>query len=253
MSRHRFTLIELLVVVAIIAILAAILLPALGKARLKSKRLLGQVNMSQMVIGFTMYADDNEGQLPRSNRNSWGFGPWYWMMDTAQDQFDNRQIAIDYGFVPSTAHPVIDSPAINDPVNTNASYNAATWHYLPGYYSPAYKAQTEVAAGPLALADGDSKTSMMQDMMILAWGHAPPLRYQGIQMARIGVRRVEGGPTNPSHVFFGAASASAADILGAYNGSYDGAVRFRPTHQFQWAIWNGWGGGLYFAHAQGLE
>jgi prepilin-type N-terminal cleavage/methylation domain-containing protein len=58
-----FTLIELLVVVTIIALLAAILLPALGRAKLTGKRISCLNNLRQMSLTRHMYTDDNRGNL----------------------------------------------------------------------------------------------------------------------------------------------------------------------------------------------
>ncbi len=62
-QRRGFTLIELLVVIAIIALLMSILAPALTKVREQAKNALCMSRLHQWGAIFSMYADDNDGQL----------------------------------------------------------------------------------------------------------------------------------------------------------------------------------------------
>lgn len=74
-----FTLLELLVVMAIVALLAAILLPVLGRAKAKASALTCLNNTRQLTLAWTVYADANEDRCvnnhgvdqTRAERNTW--------------------------------------------------------------------------------------------------------------------------------------------------------------------------------------
>lgn len=77
MKRHSagFTIIELLVVVAIVAVLCAIILPAVGRAKQSSQRVHCASNLKQWSIGMENFLDDHREFFPRENAvddiNSW--------------------------------------------------------------------------------------------------------------------------------------------------------------------------------------
>ncbi len=78
-SWRRFTLIELLVVVAIIAILAAMLLPVLSRARELAYRAMCLSNMKQLGLAYHLYAEENREFVPlwETNAGKYYWGEWY--------------------------------------------------------------------------------------------------------------------------------------------------------------------------------
>jgi prepilin-type processing-associated H-X9-DG protein/prepilin-type N-terminal cleavage/methylation domain-containing protein len=77
LRRRSFTLIELLVVVAIIALLAALLLPALKNAKEKGKQAVCMNNLRQIHLGFSLYATDWDDFIPPVGNQNAGNGPWF--------------------------------------------------------------------------------------------------------------------------------------------------------------------------------
>ena len=73
-KRKGFTLIELLVVIAIIAILMAILLPALNRAKEQGKRAVCLFNLKQLTFAWLLYADDYDDRIVNGEAYNGGDG-----------------------------------------------------------------------------------------------------------------------------------------------------------------------------------
>jgi prepilin-type N-terminal cleavage/methylation domain-containing protein len=76
LRKNAFTLIELLVVIAIIALLMAILMPVLGRAKDQSRTIGCRSNLKQYGTGMRMYLDDNDHDFPDA---------WTWLKSDIHD------------------------------------------------------------------------------------------------------------------------------------------------------------------------
>ncbi len=83
-KKKGFTLIELLVVIAIIALLMAILMPALQRVRKQARGVVCQANIKQWSTLFAMYTDDNNGYFPERRSGGNAYGRW---LDSMRDYY----------------------------------------------------------------------------------------------------------------------------------------------------------------------
>lgn len=75
LTKKAFTLIELLVVIAIIAMLMAILVPALRRVKDQTKEIICASQIKQQCMALLMYAQENEEKMPMM---TWAGGQWLW-------------------------------------------------------------------------------------------------------------------------------------------------------------------------------
>ncbi|MHC4567340.1 MAG: prepilin-type N-terminal cleavage/methylation domain-containing protein, partial [Planctomycetota bacterium] len=78
-ERRGFTLIELLVVIAIIALLLAILMPALSRVKRQARATACQMNLHHWAVIWSMYTGDNDGSFPDGVRRVDGKQVGHWL------------------------------------------------------------------------------------------------------------------------------------------------------------------------------
>ena len=170
---YGFTLIELLVVIGIIAILAAMLLPALGKARERARTSVCMNNLRQVGIAFEMYRIDwNDYYVPQQN---WKTNLW---------KYANEDTRNNICYCPS---------------RHGKSISMENWHYGQGYnigYGDAYPG---FAGRTSAVIKNPEKKILLVD-----WGRAsdgrggcnagPPYQSQGVESP--GGVEIGGGSTS---------------------------------------------------------
>lgn len=128
-SRLAFTLVELLVVIAIVGILAALLLPVLGRTKASAQATQCLNNHRQLVVAWTLYADENHGRLV--SLTNWVAGDvskpqeatnLLLLLDPRQALFARYITTPAIYKCPADPSPFVRSVSMNNRLNPNAPY-----------------------------------------------------------------------------------------------------------------------------------
>jgi len=128
-----FTLIELLVGIAIIAILASLLLPALSRAKAKGQSAMCQCNLKQLVLGWILYADENEDRLAGSISVRRVNRPGSWVLGNARQDRTASNVMAGVMFRYASAAGAYRCPADRSTVTREKGLLRARSYTLSGW------------------------------------------------------------------------------------------------------------------------
>jgi prepilin-type N-terminal cleavage/methylation domain-containing protein/prepilin-type processing-associated H-X9-DG protein len=147
MKRKAFTLIELLIVISIIALLAAMLLPAYARVRASARRTTCQSNLHQLTLATRIYLQDYDGYFPVALIDTAGQS-W---QDRLEPYLRNKQVLLcpdGVGTLPLAGHyganfavfhssPLVNDAGIQAPASVLMIVDAGTYEVEARFYNVA--------------------------------------------------------------------------------------------------------------------
>lgn len=161
-SAHGFTLLEILVVVAVIALLAAILMPSLAKARQQAQRVTCQAQLRQLINAWYQYLDANAGRFPHGKTMSVDFGG----KQSKYNQYLvsrplNRYLGLD---AMTSDAAIFHCPSDREGLSTDASSEPPPVTNCYDYYGTSYKANRLLVGSEVMASPVDPCAGVIQQM-----------------------------------------------------------------------------------------
>jgi prepilin-type N-terminal cleavage/methylation domain-containing protein/prepilin-type processing-associated H-X9-DG protein len=170
--RRAFTLVELLVVMGIIALLIALLLPAVNGARKQALVVMCMSNLRTHGHALTMYADENKGQFPAH----FGGGNWLWDLPV-----DTRDAIVRQGTDRNLMYcPIYDIHNVDGLWNFSPTFAATGYHWFirrpdgnyPGMLPPkVYRSSNRARGGATAELAADAVISQNDNFVVVYGGY----------------------------------------------------------------------------------
>jgi len=173
--RRGFSLIELLVVTAIVAVLASLLLPAIGQVKASARKLTCASNLRQIGLAIIVYANDNHGTFPQNdsaNCSSWPyiFGDWGTGSWGGHSNFYREYLPLKRGAYFCPEGRLWQAGTGNEHDNA--------WTFFPGkpptgwiaattycYFAGPNEANGNSRGGPRGIYDGSARSTLIADLM----------------------------------------------------------------------------------------
>lgn len=247
-SELAFTLIELLVAIAIIAILASLLLPALAGAKERGRRTYCVNNQKQLILACHLYANDQDDKVPVGVRDPGNDSHIFWIPTNTWRAFTNlaAEKCVDCPNLWPFEYPYEQLPTKGGFLPTGEmarqryglgfviGYHYHGGHKMPwGSYDKWFSPQklTDVSTNEMLLFSDLNHASQGQGSYTLA-PHGP--------RGRVGT------VANPWNKGSGGASPQSYGAQGGNVASLDGSVRWKPIRQMRtyetWSVAPGYRG-----------
>lgn len=189
--RTGFTLIELLVVISIIALLAAILLPVLGKAKERGRQMQCAGNLRQIAVAFNNYLSENDDNFMPVMMGPASIYCW-WCSPMGENYFVSPYLNMKSANDLKKTGNLMDCPSNNDTWTVSVPYMNYGYNCTPYFYpfcdwsramkvkASAFKASQLVMFGDLILVDGDGTTPAFSTSSYgwaACWNNVPAATY----------------------------------------------------------------------------